>query len=223
MPIAQLYILFDLYLQDACPYLLLSANVTRFQLLTACVTSITGRFASWNTTFPLYQSPATRTPEVILEMQMLYDEFFPQMQGIKMFVKYNPNITLTATDYTTLDIHKDADHRTHIARPTIIPGNMQEEQKNVNIRIYTYDPAHIKDKKMPVGVEKIGRKIAIMADKDITPHPDDYKSIEASGSVVWKYVFKPEDLGKKVWIITCFINHTGEEGPWSEPLSFMIY
>ena len=76
---------------------------------------------------------------------------------------------------------------------------------------------------MPVDVAKVGIKIAIMKDKDATPHPDDYKNIEASGSVVWEHVFAPENLGCKIWIITCFINPTGEEGPWSDPLSFMIY
>ena len=221
--IADHYVVFDHEIQISIPYILLPTNVTRFGLGTTIVGSITAHFADWNVKFPLYCDPETQTKPAILAMKLLYEEFHPEILKVKKFIKDNPNITLTSKDYTKINIHQDADTRTHIARPTIIPGNNKEDQKGVNIQIFTFDPAHDTDKKLPVDVAKIGRKIAIVADKDAIPHPDDYKYIEATGSAVWKHVFKSEDLGKKIWITTCFINPTGEEGPWSEPISFMIY
>jgi len=221
----KIYVDFDAKLTVILALILTTTNITRYQLLSPLVTKINNLKTEWDTIFAAYTSPLGHLPGTTAQMEDIYERLFPLIEQIIKFIEFNPNIVLSTEEKTNLFIVDKAEKRGHIARPTIISSNNLEFQNKVVVKILTYHvtPPDELQKKLPVDVAKIGRKIAIMKDLEATPKPEDYVKIESTGYAVWEYVFDEAALKSRIWVRTCYINNTGEEGPWSDPLDFILY
>ena len=225
MKISKIYVDFDARLTVILLQILAPANIIRYQLLTALVTKINNLKTEWDTIFAAYSSPLGHLPGTTAQMEDIYGRLFPLIEQILKFIEFNPHIELSADEKTNLFITDKAEKRGHIPRPTIISTNELEFQNRVVVRILTYHvtPPDELQKKLPVDVAKIDRKIAIMKDLTATPKPEDYVTVESTTSATWEYVFDESALNQRIWIRTCYANPTGEQGPWSDPLDFVLY
>ena len=225
MKISQIYVDFDAKLTVILAQILAPANITRYQLLTPLVTLINTLKTEWDTVFAAYSSPLGRLPVTTAQMEDIYGRLFPLIEQILKFIEFNPNIELTTEEKTNLFIKDKAERRGHIARPTIIPTNILEFQNKVVVKILTYHvtPPDELQKKLLVDVAKIDRKIAIMKDLTAIPKPEDYVTVESTTSAIWEYIFDESALNQRIWIRTCYANPTGEQGPWSDPMDFVLY
>jgi hypothetical protein len=213
---------FNAEVNVSVPYMLLPANTSRLKLDPAQVASLSNHLTEWNIRFPLYDSPLTHLPETVIDIQNLYGIFHPEIQGIKQQIKKSKSITLIGTDYEAIQIHQDVERRTHVPRPTITPGNEVLHRDPRKVKIFTLNPHAETEKKLPVDVEKVGHKLAVTSADIQPPPPESYSRIENVGSAIYDIEFQPNQAAMRGWLITCYINPTGEEGPWSDPVDFII-
>lgn len=140
-------------------------------------------------------------------------------------LKANIMITLIAQDYKSLFMHVDAEHRQHVPRPDFAPANTVLKQTHLVTQIFTSNPnpPHEAEKKMPEDVIRISRKIALVKPGVTTkPEPDAYHHLEPVGSVVYDIIFDAMYVGYTCYLMTCYQNWRGEEGPYSQPRDFIV-
>jgi hypothetical protein len=142
-------------------------------------------------------------------------------------IKVNKSLTLSGEAKATLHLHQDADHRTHIPRPEIVPHNQVIKQQELLAAIFSNNPnePHQKETFLPQDVAKVGRKLAIMpkgSPEGEKPKPEQYHLLDSIGSTIYDLVFTTEQKGATAFLITWYENARGEHGPESEPLSFLI-
>ena len=96
-------------------------------------------------------------------------------------------------------------------------------QTHLITRIFTNNPtpAFAKDTHMPDDVKQINRTLAKVK-AGTTPVATDYMPLEAIGATTYDIVFNPEDVGLEGSLITNYVSPTGEVGPPSKPVTFII-
>ncbi len=221
MKFSQKYFDFNAEVIIFVAYATTTANVTRLKLGTTLPGELTTLLSDWCSLYALYLDPATHY-SVIKDIGDAYDTFHSKIQAVKTMLKTNILITLTNNDYTSLYLHKDAERRVHIPRPDYAPANTVIKQSHLIAEIFTSNPnpPHEVEKKMPDDVAKIGRKIAFVKPDDSPPALNLYHHIEPIGSTVYEIVYTEANLGAKAYLMTCYMNDRGEEGPYSRPVDF---
>lgn len=222
MRLSKEYARFNFEINSSVPYIALSGNATRLNISPKQVTSIQEHLIDWNSKYAPYISPNTHTDPVILAVKKAYKIFYSEIQAIKLQLKFNKAITLTSEDYANIRVHKNVTKRSRVPRPVMAPDTEVLYQTHLVAKIFARCPGHKTKKSLPDDVKKIGRKLVVQAvDLDL-PLPAMYQSIESIGSTTFNLIFKYEEKGLQAHLITCYINPTGEEGPYSNPLSFLI-
>lgn len=224
MKISQEFLHFNNEVNVSVPYMTDALNKTRLKIDDTQATSMTSHLIDWNIFFAKYMDPSEHTEPVVTDLQNLFAVFHPEILGIKQQIKNNKTVVLTGNDYAKISIHKDAEQRSHVPRPTVSPINEVKKQYHLITEIFTHSsaPEHLTETHLPVDVVKIGRKIVITAIDESQPELSKFQPIEAIGVTEYKLTFTPDQVGKRAWLITCYINPTGEEGPYSEVISFII-
>ena len=224
MKISQKFANFDSEVNEFVPYAVTPANVIRLRLSTDQTTACTDDLTDWNNKYGLYKGASTHTEQTVIDINNAYDTMHQGLQNLKKQIKNDATVELTGADYTHLHIHQDASKRHHIPTPDFVPMNTCLKLTHLVAQIFTSNPnpPHETENKLPVDVDKIGRKIAIVKPTDPEPAISSYHNLEAIGSVIYDIVFDPLNEGAKVWLITCYINARGEEGPSSKPMSFPV-
>lgn len=224
MQISTVYEQFDAEVNFSVVYMALPANVTRLKLEPDQVSSMQGHLEVWNTRFRAYKDPSTHTAQTVIDMKEIYDDFFPEIQGIKQQLKNNKAIHLTGEDISKINIHVDAERRHRVPCPTDTPCSEVLSRKHLVAKILTHssDPEHSSERRLPDDVDKIGRKMVVQANTDPIPTDDKYIRIESVGTAVYDIVFEQGNEGKRAYLKTCYISPTGEEGPFGEHASFII-
>lgn len=206
------------------PYIALAANATRLQVSTTKVNSLNTKLTDYTTKFNLYGSPATHTEQSVIDINTAYDSFHPDIEALKQQLKHNKDIVLTGTDIATINIHVDAPRRKHVPKPTISPVNNAIQHTHLVVTIFTSNPTppHQTEAKLPDDVSKIGRKLAVVKLDDPVPTDAKYTTLPIIGTTIYDLVFAPEQVNMKAYLITWYINPTGEEGPTSAPYAFDV-
>ena len=224
MIVSKAYSRFNIEVNTSIPYISNPVTTARLKLGAPTVAKFQGLLTQWNNLYPKYTDPSTHTDPVVIDMKVLYKEFYQWTNKLKKHLKYNMEIELTASDLESIYIHTDKHRKGKLPRPEDAPTNQILSQKNHSARISTH--IHIVNekpkRKLPEHVKKIGRKVAI-TEYNAGPPPDDaYKNLEIIGRSVYTISFKPEESGLKAWLITWYINARGENGPCSPPLAIHI-
>lgn len=222
MRLSEEYERFNIEINASVPYMVVGVNATRLMLSAAQTTSMQQHLLDWNIKYSLYISPTTHTDPVVMDVKNAYKVFYKEIQAIKLQLKWNKAITLTPMDYTKIGVHKNKPKRKRVPRPKNAPEVEVAMQTHLVCKFFVRNPKNNTEKKLPEDVHKIGRKMVIQpADLD-KPDFMTYQSIESVGRTVFNIIFSPEQHGMKGYLMACYINPTGEEGPYSEPQSFLI-
>jgi hypothetical protein len=222
MRLSKEYQRFHFEINVSVPYMVAVANATRLQIATSQVTSLQNHLLAWNTKYALYINPETHTDVAILGVKLAYKVFHKEIQAIKLQLKFNKAIELTEEDYAAIGIHKNAKKRYRRPRPVKAPNNSVSLQYHSVTQICTFDPENPTKKALPEDVFKIGRKMVIQPIDQKPPELKAYQPLESIGKTIYKIIFKEGDENCKAYLMTCYINSTGQEGPYSDPLSFTI-
>jgi len=222
MKISQKFVDFNNESNGVVSYALTPENIIRFKIIVSQKDLLKSMLDDWNFKFPIYIDPLQHVAGSVIDINKAYDVFHPYLQSFKMQIKNDLTIELTGDDYTGLHIHEDNDRRHHIPRPTIEPENTVEDQTHLITKIFTFDPKHNTIKKLPEDVKKIGRKIAITPEFDAKPDPKAFINLEDVGTAVHAICFDESNEGSVCWLMTCYINPRGEEGPYCKPYGFRI-
>ncbi len=223
MKFSQKYFDFEAESKTFVEYATDPANVTRLKLGSTLPGELTSLRADWSDIYAKYLDPATHYL-VIKDISDAYDTFHTKIQAVKAMLKANILITLISQDYTSLNIHEDAEKRAHVPRPGFAPANTVIKQTHLVVQIFTSNPnpPHEKETNLPEDVTKIGRKIAYGKPGENPPALDLYHHIEPIGSTIYEIIFSAENLGAMAYIMTCYMNNRGEEGPYSKPTDFYV-
>jgi len=224
MKLSKIYEDFHNEINISVPYMSVDENKTRLDLSTAFIERAGEIKTDYNNKYTLYIDPATHSDQNIKNMKMAYDEYLPFFQKTKVMLKNDLMVTLLGEDYANIFIHKDAEPRTRVPAPKYAPICNVKEQSHLKVRIITTnsDPDDTGEVKLPVDVEKLGRKLSFTAIDEGAPAMDTYKTIEIIGAADYTLSFDEDKIGKKVWLISWYINPTGEVGPNSYPISFIV-
>lgn len=220
MKLSQRYLDFDAEVNVSVAYL--TANATRLKLDAGQIADIATFLTNWGALMLLYLAPATHA-STIQDMKTLYHEFHVYMENLKKQIKANKFLALVQADYDNIHMHADADRRVHIPRPVDFPANLALDIRHLHTKIFTSNPkpGHENDTNMPVDVEKITRKVAVVA-VGVTPIDANYQTLEPIGRTQYHLVFAHTQVGAVCWLITGYENARGEDGPPSIPYSFPI-
>ncbi len=222
MRLSEAYQKFNVEINASVPYMVLAANASRLMLSASQLTSMQAHLADWNTRYPLYIAPETHTPPVVLGVKKAYAVFHKEIQAIKLQLKCNKAIELTVKDYTIIGVHKNAAKREAVPRPKIAPDLSLYKQSHAVRWIFASNPVDKESKALPKDVHKIGRKMVIQPANQESPPFSKYQSIESTGKCRFVLTFDASQMGQEAHLMVCYINPRGEEGPYSNPLSFLI-
>ena len=202
-------------------YLHSEGVASRLEVSETRLESIDGHKTANDIKYDLYKNPLTHTPQSVIDAHATYDVFHKEMEALKKQLKSNMDIELTGADIIALYIHQDETPRHKVPAPKFGPNNMVTKQTHLVTRIFTLNPTdgHQTEKHKPDGVAKVGRKLAKV---EAGSEPKDYAALASIGAVEYDLIFGPEDAGKEGYLITWYISPTGEEGPPSDPLKFII-
>lgn len=224
MQLSKVYEDFDKETGSISAYLDTPATVARLKVEAEQVTLLqTGR-ADWKSNYAKYVDPLTHTPPVVMDTKTSYKEFRKFINALKKGIKNNPTVELTGDDYSALYIHKDAERRKAVPRPTIYPANTLVKQAYCSATIFTSNPnpPFEKETSLPKDVTKIGRKVAFTKKDEAAPDIKSYVTLEAIGATIWEWNYEADKIGLIGWVITYYLNNRGEAGPDSRPLSFTL-
>ncbi len=224
MLLSQEYMDFKIETDVSVPYLHTPGTRERLLIPESRVVSIDTHKADFDAAYDEYLNPTKHTNPTIMNIKKAYKIFRPEMNGLKKQLKAHLDVKLLGADYGSLYIHKDSSRRRKVPAPKFAPHNSESSRSKSVVQIFTSNPnpPHDSAKSRPVDVAKIGRKMAIVAFGAPEPTQDKYITLDTTGSVSYKLIFKPEDKGKEAWLITWYISPSGESGPPSIPLSFII-
>ena len=222
MKLSQVFSDFNTEVNESVSYI--DANKVRLKVDPAQATEELTFLTDWNLKYPLYTGALTHNASTVKDIQDLYHLFHPSLSGLKKQMKNNKAVTLTGTDFGKMHIHQDAATRAHIPRPAFAPTNTLLKNTHLVNQIFTSNPnpPHEKETNLPVDVDKIGRSICYTKVGDPAPAPELYHHIESIGATVYDIVSNALNVGMVANMITFYINSTGEEGPASAPISFIV-
>ena len=206
------------------PYLNVPGTSIRLAIPDSRMLSINQDKDRFDKAYGIYANVLTHTEQSLIDVEAQYVIFHPEIEGLKKQLKSNMDITLTGDDYTGIHIHQDEAHRHKVPAPAFAPGNQVIKQTHLISRIFTNNPntPHQKETHKPIDVAKVGRTIAKVKIGDPEPAADKYDPLANIGAVQYDLVFNAEDEGLEAYLITWYISPTGEVGPPSKPLKFII-
>ena len=206
------------------PYIALPANTIRLEVTIGWNAKAGLKLIAWNTKWGIYINPATHTEQSAMDVSDAYDDFHAFMEKKKIVFKNNTEITLLAGDYSSIYIHADAPHRSHVAIVGFSPNNQEIFTSHLVNRIFVNNPnpPHQTETNMPTDVKQIGSAIIRVPSGSPAPDRKTYVDRPAVGSTIFDIVSAPEEAGMDGYIINWYINNRGEKGIECEPLKFRI-
>ncbi len=175
----------------------------------------------WETPFADYTNPNTHNTITITAINDLYLENKRILEGVKLQIKSNPSITLTALDYANLYIPKPKSVRSHIPAVSYAPVVTCISNSHLLPVFFVADPNHPAKRGKPKDVKAIGVKICY-AGVGATPSADDYRIQQSEGRTEFEWPCPSDKVGKALWVICFYLSPTGEAGPDSNPASVTI-
>src|ERR1035437_266340 len=187
------------------------ANMLRLRVLVSQTDALAIDLTDWDTKFGVYSHIATQTHGSIGDINTKYDYLHHETNLIRQQIKNDPNVILTGTDRTVLDIPEDPTPRGHVLPSVTGPVNTQLRATHLQSEIFTSNPVagHETEKALPEGVVKIGRKLAVVKMGDLLPAANLYNGLPSVGSTVFHLLFREEQTNMQAYIITWYINNRG--------------
>jgi len=206
------------------PYLNITGTSARLDIKDTRKTSVNEKKADFDGKYTIYISPLTHTEDSVINVESSFVILDKEMKGLNNMMKHDMDITLTGADITAFHIHEDAEKRHKVPAPNFAPTNMLLKQTHLVNRISTINPTdgHQADKHRPDDVAKIGRTLAYNAIGDSEPASDKFNPMATIGAVQYNIVSGVEHLNQQGWLITWYISPSGEVGPPSRAISFIV-
>lgn len=186
-------------------------------------TAIIADLALWTTALTAHKTAATHNTITIEAMRMQYAISNKLVADLRQQIKRS-TVELPAADYENLGIHSDKTTRTPAPIPMVSPTNTLLASNHLVNRISTAESNQGDEnhRSKPLGVQRVGRKIALVAQGATAPVAADYHAIDSVGSIIFDIVFNPLEVDMNCYLITWYINSRGEAEPESPPLMFIV-
>ncbi len=185
------------------------------------IKALNDHWTNWLGAFLLYTDPLTNNDISISDMNGQLNTCAPFVETIRMTIKNNALIKLTATDRKYLNIPIESARKSKIPVTKVKPNVTSNGKSPLAIDLFVYDPEFLSKKTKPAGAGSIGYKIAIMP-VGMVPLPTDYVNQIPEKKSMFQHLFTLADVGKQFWMIAYYLSPTNEKGEDGEPFNTII-
>ncbi len=185
------------------------------------IKALNDNWVNWTNAFLLYTDPLTNNDISASDMNGQYNICAPFVETIRMTIKNNILIKLTATDRKYLNIPIENQNRSKIPVTKVKPSVSSTGKSSLSINIFVFDPEFPTKIPKPPGAGSIGWKIAIMP-VGVVPAPTDYMNQIPEKKSMFSRLFTLADVGKQFWMIAYYLSPTNEKGEDGEPFNTII-
>ena len=224
MKISQIIANMHAEMDGASAYLGETGVATRLQLASGTVTGFATKVGVLDSSFTIYASPRTQTPESIIAVNTDFDKAIIAYRSIQRTLKNNGDITLLPADIAALHIHQDAARRHDVPAKDFSPNNQVTLQTHCVTKVFVNNPTPGQEDKKhkPDDVKAVGWALCYVANGSAAPVRKDYNTMADIGAVIFNIISDADEVNMDGYLITWYVSPTGERSPESRPLKFTV-
>ena len=175
----------------------------------------------FSTAFDPYTDPLTNGPITASDMNGALNDCAPFVEGVRLGIKNNPLVKLSATDRAYLLIPIEKARKSKIPVTKAKPNVTSTGKSSMSIGLFVYDPEFPDKTTKPYGAGSYGWKIAIMP-VGVVPVDTDYATQIPEKNSKFQRLLTLPDVGKQFWMIAYYLSPTNEKGEDGEAFNTLI-
>lgn len=197
---------------------LIQQDAARYGLQPPDAAVISGMYTDYNTVFALVQSPATRTPGLVLQKDAIKASSRASCRVYAQQIKANAGVS--DQDKLQLGLHINDTTKTPVPVPASAPIMMINGSFSGEHMLRYADENTPASRRKPPGVQFIEVYMTIATGAD--PVQSHSTSLGLYGRQPIKVGQDQENAGKTATYFGRWVNTRGEKGPWSLPVAMQI-
>jgi hypothetical protein len=197
-----------------------NANKLRWSIPNDAAKKLVDGNAEWNTAQDLADADATRTKITLEKAKRLREADTENIRWMtNTYIKPNVYGTITPEDFVDLGVNPGGGGHSPEPAPASRPIFSSTSENPGELIFHVRDSKTNKQAKPEHADAMLMR--CLITDKDVVD-PAELTEVEIINHCFFKKRFKPQDRGKKIHIIACWINRKRQPGPDSEVYTAII-